>query len=211
MAIPIVVNHVVGNKRAIIRFQKGYYTPQQAEALFVQLKDYNTRGLTDGGIFRGKHWESERSTIQIADPGVPLYKYTGSRATATEPFADYPVMEQLRQELLTRTGYTLNFMLYNSYTKNATLGWHSDKEKNMIACSPIISWSFGFPRRFRVRTKDADHTILWNGWLESGDLLTMEEDCQELTEHCIWELTKTELKEIGDVAEDQMLMLRDVL
>lgn len=205
--IPIVVDYTVGNQRAIIRLQKGYYNPSKAQTLFARLKEYDASGLTDEGIFRGNEWTSERKTIQISDPGVSRYRYPGSNAKHTEPFDKYPTIEQLRQDLLTRTNYQLNFMLYNSYTKNASLGWHSDKESNMVTQSPIISWSFGFPRRFRVRTKDDKHTILFDGWLESGDLLIMEQDCQELTEHCIWKLTKTELKHFGSVSDDQMFRI----
>lgn len=206
MPLTVVVNSVVGEKRAIIRLQKAYYNGEQAQALFTELTDYNTRGLIDGGLFRGKQWESERATIQVADAGVPLYKYTGSRPTKTEPFDYYPAIQRIRQDVRQRTGYDYNFTLYNSYTKDAVLGWHSDKEKNMVARSPIISLSFGFPRRFRVRAKES-HDILLDIWLEAGDLLIMEEDCQELTEHCVWNLTKKELEHFTGIPDEQMFRI----
>lgn len=206
MPLTVVANHVVGNKRAIVRLQKGYYNVEEAQALFTELADYNTRGVIDGGLFRGKQWESERVTIQVADLGVPLYKYGGSRATKTEPFDDYPGIQRIRQDICTRTGYDYNFTLYNSYTKNTVLGWHSDKENNMVACSPIIILSFGFPRRFRVRAKDS-HDILLDIWLEAGDLLIMEEDCQELTEHCVWNLTKKEVEHFMGIPDEQMFRI----
>lgn len=201
--IPIVVNYVVGVERAIVRLQKGYYNMEQAGILFAELALYNTRGKIDGGLFYGKQWESERVTIQVADAGVPLYKYTGSRATSTESFDNYPTIQRIREDVRFRTGYDYNFALYNSYTKNAVLGWHSDKETNMVKCAPIISLSFGFPRRFRVRVKDS-HEILLDIWLESGDLLIMEEDCQKLTEHCVWNLTNKELNHFIGISDENM-------
>jgi hypothetical protein len=188
--IPIIIDYVVNNKHAMIRLKKGYYDSIEASTLFNQLKNYDAHAINDGINFLGTTWESERKAIQIADSGVPLYDYPGSRATHTESFTNYPVIEQLRHDLLSRTGYQLNSMLYSSYTKNAMLDWSSDKD--IVARSPIISWSFGFPRRFCIRTKDNGHTMLFDDWLESGDLLILEGDCQELIEYCVPKLTETE-------------------
>ncbi len=182
--------------RCRIRYKKHFFSPNEAAKIYKQLKTYNQYGLNDGGNMYGKIWKSDRKTIQVSDPGIPIYKYTGSSAKKTEPFTDFPVLERIRDILYDRTGYQFNFCLYNSYTPDAKLGWHSDSEKNMVKGSPIASLSFNFKRRFRVRK--LDNSIVFDDFLESGSLLIMEDACQELTEHCLWNLTKTELENIPE-------------
>ena len=73
--IPIVVDFKHNGLRAVIRYTPLFYSSDETVSLFEQLRSYDGKGLLDGGVFRGNEWESERRTIQIADPGVPLYKY----------------------------------------------------------------------------------------------------------------------------------------
>lgn len=183
--------------RAIVRYDKKFFTSAEAADLIEELRSYDGDGLHDGGNMYGVKWESGRKTIQISDPGVPVYKYTGSSAKQTEPFDRYPTIERIRQILYDYTGYWFNFCLFNSYPLDSKLGWHSDNEKNMVDLSPIGSLSFGFERRFRVRTTD-DHKIVFDEFLESGSLLIMEEGCQKITEHCIWPLTELQMQEITE-------------
>jgi alkylated DNA repair dioxygenase AlkB len=77
------------------------------------------------------------------------------------------------------------------------LGWHSDDEADMVSGKPIASISLGDLRRFRVRSK-ADNEVVWDRKLDHGSLVVMEGRCQELTQHCIWKLSETDVKE-GDV------------
>lgn len=180
---------------AVVRYEKEFFTPSEASALLKELKAYDKDGLHDGGNMYGVRWQSGRKTIQVADPGVPVYKYTGSSATKTEPFDNYPTLKKIRATLYDRTGYWFNFCLYNSYPLDSKLGWHSDNEKNMVELSPIGSLSFGFERRFRVRMIDT-HEVVFDEFLDSGSLLLMESGCQKLTEHCIWSLTEKQIEDI---------------
>lgn len=182
-------------RHVVVRYENEFFSPEEAAELLVGLREYNVHGLNDGGNMYGVQWLSGRKTIQVSDPGVPVYKYTGSSAKHTEPFADYPILEYIRDILYKRTGYRFNFCLYNSYPLDSKLGWHSDAEKNMVDLSPIASLSFGFERRFRIRKMEG-HEVVFDKPLESGSLLLMEEGCQKITEHCIWPLTEKQMEEI---------------
>lgn len=187
---------VVKEGGALIRYQPSYFTPKEALDLFHKLKKYegdaeNATGITPGG----KPYIADRRTIQIADPGIRAYKFNGSTATKPEPFSNYPVIEELREKIYYDTGVMPNFCLYNAYISTAKLGWHSDSEKDMVPGSIISSLSFGDVRRFRVRRK-SDHSIVKEFYLESGSYLSMEGDCQKTMDHCIWDLTQKELRNI---------------
>jgi alkylated DNA repair dioxygenase AlkB len=225
--VDIRANDVDGNpQHAVVRYDKTFFTPEEAAEFYKELRAYDRDGLNDGGNMYGVKWQSGRKTIQVSDPGVPVYKYTGSSAKKTEPFTNYPAIERIRDILLDRTGYMFNFCLYNSYPLDSKLGWHSDNEKNMlaryryfknvVAPSPIGSLSFGFKRRFRVRTigdtpgLGARSSVL-DEFLESGSFLIMEEGCQQLTEHCIWTLTEKQMEaikaEIGPGWEEETIRI----
>jgi hypothetical protein len=182
-------------QNASVRYEKEFFTPEDSIVLLKELRSYDEDGLNDGGTMYGVNWISGRKTIQISDPGVPVYKYTGSSAKHTEPIDKYPAIEKIRRILYDKTGIWFNFCLYNSYPLDSKLGWHSDNEKNMVSQSPIGSLSFGFKRRFRVRNT-ATHDILFDEFLESGSLLIMEDGCQSITEHCIWALTEKQMEDI---------------
>ncbi len=187
--------------RALVRYQRKFFSVTQSEILLKKLCAYGDHGLHDGGNMYGVEWESERKTIQVGDIGVSVYKYKGSSATETIRFENYPAIKYIRQIVYDRTGIWCNFCLYNHYTTRAKLGWHSDNEKNMVPRSPIVSFSFGFRRRFRVRETTA-HEILFDDHLDSGSILVMDEDCQALTEHCIMELTKKETDALDENEEN---------
>lgn len=189
----------------LIRYNASYFEKDEAERLYLELRGYMDDGKNDRGVMYGVQWESGRKTIQISDPGVRVYKYTGSSATETKPFSEYPAIEFIRNKLYEECGYYFNFCLYNAYPLNSDLGWHSDNEKDMVVRDPklplhkrgttIGSLSFGYERRFRVR-KIGTHESVFDETLESGSLLVMDNETQNLTQHCIWKLTEKQMGEI---------------
>jgi len=187
--------------KAIIKYETNFFSKTESASLLKRLCAYAKDGLHDKGNMYGVDWISDRKTIQIGDEGVPVYKYTGSSATETIRFERYPTIKSIREIVYERTGVWCNFCLYNHYISSAKLGWHSDNERNMVPRSPIVSFSFGFRRRFRVRDTET-HEIVFDDYLESGSILIMEEDCQALTEHCIEKLTKKETKALDENEEN---------
>lgn len=185
---------VINEDQAIVRYNPSYVPTKKALSLFNALQKYegdaqNAQGRTPAG----KPYVAERRTIQISDPGIRVYKFNGSTASVPENFETYPVIAKLREQLYQDTGVWTNFCLYNAYTPEAKLGWHSDNEKDVVADSVILSLSFGDVRRFRVRRID-DHKKVKDFYLKSGSLLTMEGKCQKVMQHSVWDLTKKELE-----------------
>ena len=188
---PVVIDLEKDGLHAVVRFTPNYLSEEEAAAAFEELSAYNDDGLNDGGNMYGNVWQSERKTIQIGDVEprrVRVYKYTGSSAKFVTSFDEYPGIKRLRDKIHEDTGYYFNFCLYNSYTPEAKLGWHSDGEKDMVPGEPVISLSLGDPRRFRMRDTQT-HEILWDDYLTSGSSLIMEDDTQKLLEHSLWAIT----------------------
>ena len=185
---------VIDYNGAIGRYDPNFFSQREAALLFKFLRTYEKNAENATGITpAGKPYIAERRTLQISDPNVRAYKFNGSTAVETEKFDKYPVIDQIRWKVYYATGVWPNFCLYNAYTSTAKLGWHSDKEKDMVEGSTVISVSFGDTRRFRVRLK-SNHEIVKEFYLSSGSMLTMEGEFQKLMDHSVWEMTKKELE-----------------
>lgn len=116
----------------------------------------------------------------------PAYKYS-SIQWPESPWI--PILEQLKTELITQTGFEFNAVLCNLYREGTdSMGWHSDDEKE-IDSHLIASVSLGAERVFRIRKKGSSTSqgIL----LEHGSLLLME-DFQQKWQHCIPRSKKVE-------------------
>ena len=209
---------------AKVRTLPEWLSEKESMEIFHALKDFRDQGLADHGSMYGKAWISKRRSIQVADPGVRLYAYNGASATKTERFEKFPFLTELRDRLNRELGFGsgdgfnsqgFNFCLVNFYTPDASLGWHSDLESDMVKNAPVASVSLGCPRRFQFKLREnvarlleaddldgsetakieslkveAKQTFL----LTSGYLLTMEGTCQSVLQHAILPMTKKELK-----------------
>lgn len=190
-SLPMLINR----DGAQIRYDPNFIESDRAASLFTELKGYEGGAENAKGWIHGKYFVASRKTIQIADAGVRAYKFTGSTSLEPEPFSAYPIISELRDEIYNRLGIRCNFCLYIVYTSDAKLGWHSDSEADMVPGSTIVSLSFGDVRRFRIRhnaTKEIEDV-----YLTSGSLLTMERKCQQVMEHCIWQLNGQDKVEHG--------------
>lgn len=198
------MHYVVPN---LVKYHPSFLSDSKADSLFVDLLSYQTAAEKAGGVMYGKRWESERRSIQIADPGVRTYRYTGSSTTKPLRFEEVECVKKMRDRLRMSLGTHYNFCLVNYYpvvfdedgnidaNRTASLGWHSDDETDMVAGHPIASVSLGDTRRFRVRNRHTND-IEWDQPLEHGSLVIMEGQCQTLTQHCIWPMTKKDMDDV---------------
>lgn len=87
-----------------------------------------------------------------------------------------------------------NCCLVNWYTPDHTIGLHSDNEAEMDNSWPILSVSWGGPRRFLLRPRQKKRynnsknntkevAEVHEFWLKDGDLLVMGGKCQEEFKH----------------------------
>ncbi|XP_013786251.1 DNA oxidative demethylase ALKBH2-like isoform X2 [Limulus polyphemus] len=122
--------------------------------VFNRLEDevqYFSGDLLKVQIF-GKWHTIPRKQVSYGDPGLS-YKFSGNSIPAL-PWT--PLMLELRDVVTKLTDHTYNFVLINRYKDgNDHMGEHRDDEKDLDPNSPIISLSFGQPRDFIFRHKDA--------------------------------------------------------
>lgn len=172
-----------GRKGALVRYWPEWLSPEEADTFYTELHKLWELAKQDKGLFGNPAF---RKTLQIGDEGIKPYKYSGSSAEKVHPWAEYPVVEKLRDKLA-KMGIETNLVLINFYLPNANLSFHSDNEDSMVDGSTIASTSFGSVRRFRIREllpKGAKPRE-WKPMLGHGSLLTMEGDCQKVLEHAL--------------------------
>ncbi|XP_076346184.1 DNA oxidative demethylase ALKBH2-like [Tachypleus tridentatus] len=135
-----------------------YYTKLFSHLLackvFNRLEDevqYYSGDLLKVHIF-GRWHTVPRKQVCYGDPGLS-YTFSGNSIPAL-PWT--PLMLELRDIVTKLTDQTYNFVLVNRYKDgNDHMGEHRDDEKDLDLNTPISSLSFGQPRDFIFRHKDA--------------------------------------------------------
>lgn len=124
---------------------------------------------------------ARRMTCAFGQPGL-TYRYSGTTKTA-QPWHD--ATAQLADWVGHMCGgAAFNFCLGNLYeTRAATLGWHADDERDLVAGAPIAIVSLGSPRVMGLRrpADGATREVL----LSHGTLLVMAGATQRHWQHCI--------------------------
>lgn len=115
------------------------------------------------------------------------YSYSGQTYQG-KPWT--PTLTLLRQMVKEKTGHDFNAVLCNFYPEgSATMGWHTDSEKELGPDPVIASVSFGQKRTFAFRPKRSKSqkkpTQVCEYQLGGGDLLVMEKGTQPFFEHAL--------------------------
>lgn len=165
-----------------ITYIPNYLTPQESEALFEHLK--TEINWTDTVISEsGQSVKLNRKVAYIADRQKE-YFYANLRFE-TPNGTWTPLLAILKDRLNVQFGQKFNSVLLNFYKDGKDeIRWHSDKEfclgeKPVIACVNL-----GATRKFWLQEK-RDNGEKWNVPLNNGDLLFMNEYCQENLLHAI--------------------------
>lgn len=119
-----------------------------------------------------------RLSCAFGPPGL-RYRYAGQERVA------HPWPESLLALLPRLREYVgqVNFALCNVYSDGrAQLGWHADKEWDLMPGAAIGSLSFGATRTFQIRRQGVER-IEHSVRLEHGDLLVMRGQTQHWFEH----------------------------
>lgn len=140
----------------------------------------------------GKIYIPKRKTYHMGDENI-AYKYSGYRNKANK-WDDKVKKIKDTIEKITKEKY--NYCLLNYYENgNASIGWHSDDEKDIKKDSSIVSVSFGCKRLFKLKnkkTKEVKKIIL-----ENGDILIMKGKCQKEYWHSLPKTTKNKEERIS--------------
>jgi alkylated DNA repair dioxygenase AlkB len=126
----------------------------------------------------GRAVQSPRLVCAFGDDGL-RYRYSGvERVTRPWP----PSLRGLRDRL--DPGF--NYVLANWYRDgNDYLGWHSDKEADLVPLASIASISLGAARRFLLRDRKGKGDRTVEILLQDGSLLWMRGTTQQKWKHSL--------------------------
>jgi len=112
------------------------------------------------------------------------YSYSG-KLLEKQSIKSLAILDELVKEISSRTNQKFNAVLCNYYRNgNDSMSWHSDDEMELGADPIIASLSFGFSRKFKLRSKfDKNQTIDLK--LEPGSLLLMGKGSQQFWKHAL--------------------------
>lgn len=140
----------------------------------------------------GRSIKAPRLICWYGDPNA-VYRYSG---IDHYPLEWTPTLLMLRERIASYGGWHFNSVLGNFYRNGQdSMGWHSDKEKELGAMPVIVSLSFGSERLFRLRHNKSRLTV--DVMLGNGSLLVMRGELQRCWRHCLPKSPATEMPRIN--------------
>lgn len=122
------------------------------------------------------------------------YKFTGNKKNDVIKEIPEIILPYLNY-INTLDDYTYNSILINWYEKHDYIGYHSDKEDNLIEGSHIYGISFGEERIMSFKNIETAKVIHYK--LQNNSLICMKSGCQQIFEHSILKLEKYKGKRIN--------------
>lgn len=182
---------ILGNNRSVL-YYNNFLLKTEADHLYQTLLSDLTWKQYPIRMF-GKTMLQPRLIAWYGDQGT---QYTYSQTTlVAEGWNDD--LKQIQEELKLRFQLNFNSVLLNLYRDGQdSMGWHSDNEKELGAEPIIASISLGAARTLQFRQKN-NHKTKASILLESGSLLLMQGDTQELWQHQIAKTKKVKTPRIN--------------
>lgn len=154
-----------------------FFEPQQLFDIFEDVASWFTRDIV---TILGKDIPAPRTTIAF---GSGSFSYVGM-VRDSEPW--FPELLELKEKVEKEFNETFNYALVNRYCDGSEyIGWHSDKEGDLISGSSIVSLSLGAERDFQVREKNSTNGPITTFKLKSGDCIIMRPGTQDRFKHCV--------------------------
>ena len=152
-------------------------TPREADDYFNILMSQINWEFDEAIIF-GKRIITKR---KVAWYGDSPYSYTYSKVTKHAlPWT--PTLKIIKALIEEKANSEFNSCLLNLYHNGSEgMGWHSDGEKELVKHGVIASMSFGAERKFAFKHIRTKQTV--SIFLQSGSLLTMEDQTQDHWQH----------------------------
>lgn len=164
---------------AIVHFYEVFYSVEEAQKLFTQLRDevqWKQQTIT---MF-GKEIQVPRLVAWYGDSDKS-YTYSGM---TLQPHVWSPLLLNIKNKIEQASDTSFNSVLLNFYRDETdSVGWHSDDEPELGDDPIIASLSLGAEREFQFKHKSTDerHKII----LTSGSLLLMRAGSQVHYKHRI--------------------------
>ncbi len=210
---------------AVRVFEDSYYVPQfldvsSSAALFDGLTGAHVLWVRPSDLdmkYRGRELKREkcfwiRSLEPTPDPNAPpkliiKYGYPGFQYGSTRyyrPFEASPAVKAIRDYIAEHCTFNeepifVNHCIGTRYRNGEdNIGYHSDKLKDFVPNTPIVSISLGEAREFhfgRPDPKNPKNTIFERAfWLQQGDLFVLGPITNELHRHAIVPIVEERLR-----------------
>jgi alkylated DNA repair dioxygenase AlkB len=167
------------------------FSEKESRALTNVLLE-NIEWKNDEATIFGKHIITKRKVAWYADNNFS-YTYSGSTKYALPWTDELLAIKKIAEQ---KTGFIFNSCLLNLYHDgNEGMAWHSDDEKELVKDSCIASLSFGAERKFMLKHKSTKETI--SIILESGSLLSMQDETQRYWLHQLPKTTKVKTPRVN--------------
>ena len=167
---------------AVVSLFENVLDPVEADKLLLELsRDLPFETETDNfGL-------QSRPTCYFGDSSDCIFAYVGL-TLIPRPWT--PTLQRLRDHVALVCGLkdqiALTACLINYYPKNeGYIPWHYDEVRAHGETKTVASLSLGGPRRFRLRTRRGDRSVITDLMLPSGSVLLMQGSTQEEFEHCL--------------------------
>ena len=128
--------------------------------------------------------QSPRKMCWFAENATWYYKFSRSHIEPLWPytFAEYPIINRIKQEVERLTDFTFNCCLVNIYTDgNEYADWHDDNEPWLGHNPRIASVSIGATRNLEIRCKNTKTITMIP--LKNNDILMMNQEFQSQFQH----------------------------
>ena len=169
-----------------IHFIPRFFEPQELFDTFEGMSSF-TRDIV---TLYGKDIPAPRTSLAF---GSGSYSYAGMTRDSLPWF---PALLDLKNKVEAECGEVFNYALVNKYQDGSEyIGWHSDKEGDLVTGSSIVSLSLGTERDFQVREKQSttppgaslrgSSTPITTFKLKSGDCIIMRAGTQSRYNHCV--------------------------
>ncbi len=163
-----------------VRHWPHFYEAARARETFNVLRD-TLPWEQEEVVMMGKKTKAARLTATFGDHAGLSYGYAGVKKGAL-PWT--PLLAKIKAEADAAAGATTNYAVLNLYRDGHDhIGWHADKEADLVSGAPILSFSLGAERDFLLKPNDDGETVKVT--LGSGSLLTMEGTTQQYYKHSV--------------------------
>ena len=164
-----------------LRFQSGFLSPREADALFAELLEQTNWRESD--VFVWGKWHKQPRLIAWHGDSDATYSYSGSKMIP-EPWT--PTLLAVRKRAEEACGSPFNSVLLNLYrTGEDRMGWHSDNEPELWPKLVIGSLSLGATRDLLFKHKTDKNLGTRRIPLTHGSLLIMAGSTQQNWVHAI--------------------------
>jgi alkylated DNA repair dioxygenase AlkB len=165
---------------ATIRYIPGFISSEEADRLYVQLKE-ESQWRSDRIQVFGKWYDQPRLTALYGEEGRG-YSYSGIAMT---PLPFTPLLKSIKSKVEEVSGSRFTSCLLNFYRDGKdSNGWHSDDEAELGINPVIASISLGVSRYFHLRPKGTPK-MTYKLLLSPGSLLIMAGETQHQWQHQI--------------------------